>query len=497
MNTSEDIALKKQMKDVLHKIESGFQLRDENVIREALEEGEKLFPRLSEMQEIALLNSKLGNACSDLFSLYEYKKDRKNIPLSENLQKAKTFFRNALSAVKDQNPYLEKQIWVNYGNCLDYLSRGVEALYAYDEALKIDPKFAMAIGNKAITSRHFATISGSYTDVIHIEAYQAIQSIIEDKELVEIGGLGAKRHFEAELKTIEAMMKNKQVLQERIKHPRYDGSALSDFENFYVGFCIVNKLFLNFHIHDDTCEAALSDPIFISIITNVDDTTTFYSLARYINQIKEDYAVARLLLAQSQLQRKDFDSISRRTTLVNPLDYSQTNIYTGLLKSAYKEAFNILDKISVFLNRYYNLGLKESSIYFETIWVKDKKKGPGIREEILNAENMSLYALYDIFRDFQSGYYEKMKDIRRALTHRQLTIFEFGSGEINNGNELVSITSGEMVNQTIQLMRLVKAAIIYLINTVTLEEKKKNKRYKRIGKIEVNTTQYIPPLTGG
>ncbi len=178
--------------------------------------------------------------------------------------------------------------------------------------------------------------------------------------------------------------------------------------------------------------------------------------------------------------------------MVNPLDYSQTNIYTGLLKSAYKEAFNILDKISVFLNRYYNLGLKESSIYFETIWVKDKKKGPGIREEILNAENMSLYALYDIFRDFQSGYYKKMKDIRRALTHRQLTIFGFGSGEINNGNELVSITSGEMVNQTIQLMRLVKAAIIYLINTVTLEEKKKNKNIdkQRLGTINIDTTQF-------
>ena len=488
MNTSEDIALKKQMKGVLRKIALGFQLHHESVVREALEEGEKLLPRLSEKQEIAFLNSQLGNACSDLFSLFEYKKDNKNIPLSDALQKAKKFFRNALSAVKDQNSHLEKQIWVNYGNCLDSLGRGVEALYAYEEALKIDPKFAMAIGNKAITSRHFATISGSYAGAIHIDAYQAIQSIIDDEELVEVGGLGAKRHFEAELKTIETRVKNKQVLQEHSKHPSYDDSALSDFENFYVQFCIINKLFLNFHIHDDTCEAALSDPIFISITTPIDDTTTFFSFARYINQIKEDYAVARLLLVQSQLRKKDFDSISRRTTFVNPLDYSQTNIYTGLLKSAYKEAFNILDKISVFLNRYYNLGLKESSIYFETIWVKDKKKDPSIREEILNAENMSLYALYDIYRDFQSGYYTGMKDIRRALTHRQLTIFELGIGETNNDSELVSVTSGEMVNQTVQLMRLVKAAIIYLINTVTLEEKKKNIHSdKRMGTLEVDT----------
>ena len=171
MDMSEDTTLKKQMEDVLNKTKLGFQLRNETVVRQALEEGENLLPRLTDKQAIAILNSHLGNACTDLFSLFENKKDRKNIPLSETLQKAKSFYRDALVAVKDQNPYLEKQIWVNYGNCLDNFGRGVEALYSYDEALKIDPKFAMAIGNKAITSRRFATISGWYTGAIHIDAY--------------------------------------------------------------------------------------------------------------------------------------------------------------------------------------------------------------------------------------------------------------------------------------------------------------------------------------
>ena len=267
-------------------------------------------------------------------------------------------------------------------------------------------------------------------------------------------------------------------------------SQLSDFEKFYIRFCIKHKLFLNFHIHDDTCEAAIHDPIFISITTPIDDTTTFFKLARYINQIKEDYAVARLLLVQSQLRSDAFDRISERTTFINPLDSSQTNIYTGLLKSAYKEAFNILDKISVFLNKYYNLGLKQNSVYFDTIWVKDKKKDTSIREDILNAENMSLYALYDIFRDFQSGYYQSLKEIRHALTHRQLTIFESCMVGIKNDGDLLSIESDEMLQQTIQLMRLVKAAIIYLINAVTLEEGKKQRNTGKIATMRVATTQF-------
>jgi hypothetical protein len=349
----------------------------------------------------------------------------------------------------------------------------------------------MAIGNKAITSRHFARISGSFTSAIYIDAYQAIQSVIDDEELVAIGGKAAKQQFEQVLKSIDVAITDKKVLEKRVPHPHYDTSRFSDFEKFYLGFCILHKLFLNFHIHDDTCEAALHDPIFISITTPIGDTTTFFKLARYINQIKEDYAVARLLLVQSQLRSNDFDSISNRTIFVNPLDYSQSNIYNGLLKSAFKEAFNILDKIAVFLNRYYDLGLKERSISFDSIWVKDKNKDRTIREAILNTKNMSLYALYDIYQDFQSGYYQTLKEIRHALTHRQLTIFELGIKGIQNDGDLLSINADDMVDQTTQLMRLVKAAIIYLINAVTLEEKGKNENsVKRLGKIQVSTAQF-------
>ncbi|GAH88502.1 unnamed protein product, partial [marine sediment metagenome] len=46
---------------------------------------------------------------------------------------------------------LRKQIWTNYGNCLDTLGRTIEALYAYDEVLKIDSNFPMAMGNKAMS----------------------------------------------------------------------------------------------------------------------------------------------------------------------------------------------------------------------------------------------------------------------------------------------------------------------------------------------------------
>ncbi|GAG44273.1 unnamed protein product, partial [marine sediment metagenome] len=40
----------------------------------------------------------------------------------------------------------------------------------------------------------------------------------------------------------------------------------------------------------------------------------------------------------------------------------------GLLKSAFKESYNILDKISGYINKYYRLGINEDKVYFKIIW---------------------------------------------------------------------------------------------------------------------------------
>ena len=157
-----------------------------------------------------------------MFQLFDYGNEAKEYSVKHKLTKSKSIFSASTQCSKGQNPHLEKQIWVNFGNCLDFLGRGIEALNAYDEALVIDPKFAMAIGNKAITSRHFARISGLYTAAIHIDAYQAIQAVIDDEEIVVIGGRGAKQHFEEVLKDTEARITDKKVLEQCVPHVHYD-----------------------------------------------------------------------------------------------------------------------------------------------------------------------------------------------------------------------------------------------------------------------------------
>ncbi len=478
---------------IITAIQKAFQKNDEKLIKELLEAAETFFQRNLSEKNVNALSMGLADSYMDFYTKFENPNaNKKKIPTSKNLQKAKFALRGTLTRSNSLSALIHKQLWVNYGNALDYIGRGIEALYAYDEALKIDPHFSMAIGNRAITSCYFADISGHYYGAIHLEAYQALRSIINDPELVRIGGQSAKTYFENMILKIERMTTDKNVLKMKLPHAKYNGNGLTDFEKFYLDFSIEHDLFLNLHILDKTCESATNDPIFINIITEIDDNSTFYRLARYINQIKEDFAVARLLLTQSQWKTRDFSSISKRTTYAYPLDYSQSNIYYGLLKSAFKESFNILDKIAVFLNMYLDLGFHENKVYFDTIWTIKEDGVKKINPSILATENVSLYALFDIYQDFQTEEFKFLKDVRHALTHRQLTIFVSGFPNINEEKDFFNVESDEMLKQTVLLMRLVKAAIIYLINAVTTEEnKKKNDTKKLIHNIDFDTTQFL------
>lgn len=263
---------------ILIQIREAFQENDEGKIKILLKTAEKLYKKKLSKKELNTLNAGLSESYMDFYTIFENPKvNRKKIPISKNLQKAKLALRDTVTDPSYLSASVLKQLWVNYGNTLDYLGRGIEALYAYDQALSIDPNFSMAIGNRAITACHFAGKSGQYFGAIHLEAYQALKSIIDDPELVRIGGQSAKTYFENMMLKIERMTTDKNVLEQKLPHARYSSSGITDFEKFYIDFSIKHDLFLNLHILDKTCESAINDPIFISLITDIGDNLTFGS----------------------------------------------------------------------------------------------------------------------------------------------------------------------------------------------------------------------------
>ncbi|WP_157787281.1 LA2681 family HEPN domain-containing protein [Methanobacterium formicicum] len=473
------------MNYVSYLIDMGRDYNDPKLIKKGISRGEDLLDAYKEVynnKQLCKLNYYIANGYGNLYHL-EFTKKRgwQKVLNNDNLQKVKEYSRDAIKYLKDAPIGLQKRIWTNYANCLSTLGRNMDALFAYEEVLKLDPNFSMAIANKAIAMRVFADISGNYRDAIYSETYQMLNSVKYRPDLIANGGIEAKYSVEKEIKYIESVM-DKKNLSKKIEHNPYDLSKLSLFERFYIEFCSNKQLFLNFHIHEDICEASIFDPVFIRLWLPKNEESVFLKLAKPINQIKEDYAVARLLLVQSQFNTKDLDNINQRTTFANTKDNSLSNIYIGLLKSAFKEAYNILDKIARFINEYFWLGIPlnkniyitSEKLWMDTIeknkWIKNNKKR--LKLDIIESNNASLYALYDLSLDlnFETGYYTNLRIMRNKLIHEKLIIHD---NNWDDKEDYYNISYEKMLKRTIRLFKIVKSAIIHLINAVYNNEKRK------------------------
>lgn len=175
--------------------------------------------------------------------------------------------------------------------------------------------------------------------------------------------------------------------------------------------------------------------------------------------------------------RKDcLNNISKKVAFVNTLDYAVFNVYSALLKSAFRICYNILDKIGFFINDHLGLGMNSFRIDFHTIW--DDPKTKKVREEIRATDNISLFALYDMHLDLNCD--DRLKRLRNSITHRKLTIYNSWLTEWDEEN----IGHETMLAEAIKLMKLVRSAIIYMMNFVEIE---KNKKRAKLGGI-------VPPI---
>jgi hypothetical protein len=445
-------------------VDIGTATRRANLIKSAIAAGRRYLCNVSDKNIEAQLHWTLGDAYSSLFSLSVRRgKKVEQLFKAKQLQDAKKEYRNAIGLSEFLDKDCTVRLYVNYGNCLDTLGRSVESFYAYDDALKIKASHPMALGNKAMALKSFADVSGKYRAAMYIDSYHMLREALKNPELDEIGGPQARRRFRQVVKLIEDSFKNKAALSSRITHEPFITKDMPAFERHFIEFCFRNRLFLNLHVHEHNCEVAILDPAFIEPIASEKE---FYDLAKYINQIKEDFITARFLLIQSQFKRDDLTRISKRTTFANTQDGSGFNLYMGFLKSAFAIAYDLLDKIALFINKYYKIGLDERIVEFlpsqnrNCLWYEEDGQ---IRKRLIESDSISLFALYDIHLDLRSGYARGFPELRNAIIHRKLAV-----NIADPGKPFAEDTIGfkKLLSQTTELMQITRSAVLYLIDMV-------------------------------
>jgi len=457
-------------------IETGQISGDSELVRRGIELGDKALQMLPEDSEYrGMLHFNIGNGYYCLFGsdrqsdrtidYYDY------LPL----HKAKTHFRRAIesNAITDN---LKKQAMVNLANVYDSLGRTVESIHLYERVLATEESFAMAQANLGQALAGFAAICGEYQAATLAQAYHLISDALSRRShLLKIGGAAAVEYFERQVKEIVARFPDPSVLSKPNLHPPLKTSRLTKREQEYYRFCHENRLFLNFHIHvsEVLCRASVVDNIMFSLIERPTSQGRFVHLAKYINQIKEDFATARYLLFLSMHKRPHTTRISQLTKFVDTLDYTENSLYLGMAKAAFGRAYSILDKIGAFLNAYLDLETK-GHVYFRNIWARKTAGGWEVKETIRQNKKQTLLGLYDVNRDFQTREYEDIRAIRNALVHDRLSLVdEFSLNLCDPHAEERVVSIDRFKERTIDLLLIVKSCISNLVSFVNREEQDK------------------------
>ncbi len=280
----------------------------------------------------------------------------------EEAEKEIFYLRSALidSAFKNLDPYRQCQILTNLGNTYDTIGRFVEAQEYWGRALAISPQFGMALGNRGLGLWHYAS---SLYDPGHATVFLKFA----------LNGLNQSLKTQTDDPDAKVIYKRKRDdILSRFPKLATEEFNLSDFslgetddEIRYRKWCLKNRLFLNPMNDLGDFPIAATDVFSLPDIVYKFEEGPYYH--GFFDQLKQEYVSARYAFYQGTTIREVHFS-DKEVLIYNTLDYPVYSLAIERVKGAYRTAYSILDKISYFLNAYWQLEFqKETSIFVHLV----------------------------------------------------------------------------------------------------------------------------------
>lgn len=154
-----------------------------------------------------------------------------------------------------------------------------------------------------------------------------------------------------------------------------------------------------------------------------------------------------------------------------------------MVKSAFRSAYSIFDKIGYIMNQYFDLGVEDKKISFRGIWYVPNRKE--IRNDLEELNNWPLRGLFWLSKELFNGIHDAADPdakalyvLRNHLEHKFLRVHEFEGGDFSARNAQgglgFSIAREEFERLTLHLLKLCRAALIYLSLAMEIEERRRN-----------------------
>ena len=168
-------------------------------------------------------------------------------------------------------------------------------------------------------------------------------------------------------------------------------------ERSYRRWCLSNRLFLNPLNEAYTESVAATDVLHLPSHTyGIKDVPRFPA---YYNLMKQEYVSARYRLYRGT-QEDDSEFVMRDVLMLDNGEGQALGHYTEDLRSAFRSAYAIFDKVGLFLNDYFQIGLEPGKVSFRGIWFeKPRGEVSEVRPVFRGHRNWPLRGLYFLSKD--------------------------------------------------------------------------------------------------
>ncbi len=386
------------------------------------------------------------------------------------------------------------QIYTNLANQLNTVGRPVDALEYWDRALSEHEMFGMALGNKGHGLMNYArAIYDQGHRVVFLKfAYNLFNTSLSEEAFYESDGYGpAKDSFKRKIQTIQKLAQP-EYLQAPLQF-RDSRMGSSETEISYRQWCLNNKLFLN-PLNDITSLSVANHDILVlpSYVTERKNPPTYLG---FFNQMKQEFASARWLLYESSHSEGTHFS-DNGVALYDTLDYPSYSLAVEKVKIAFRIIYSLFDKIGYFLKDYMELDIKLHKVHFRSVWYENgNADSKAISNKFLQSNNWPFRGLFWLSKDLHDSIFvsemepdaKALSEIRNHLEHKYLKVHEILApkhqadpskpfdwiGQAWEDQLAYPITRQDFDNKTLRLMKLVRAALIYLCLGMRCEEQRR------------------------
>lgn len=193
------------------------------------------------------------------------------------------------------------------------------------------------------------------------------------------------------------------------------------------------------------------------------------------NMLKSDFILARDLAWRSA-DENGWPSTGR---YADTLDFSTYGPDTSALILAHRTALDLLDKVAVTANHYFEIGQVPDKAYFGKLWRGNPDKVTGVRplnakvEDAIRGGANALYGLVELAEDYESseGILRAQKNLRNAGTHRFVVLHDLGDPAYSRqAPEIEHHRREQFVQEVLRALRVARSAIQMLALSIAQHE---------------------------